>query len=105
MAAANSLIHRVRQELEDEIRQRELLQLIETVLIYKLPQMTRQELEAMFTVSDLKQTKIYQEALEEGKLESVPFMLQLGATVEQIAQALDLPLEKVREVAQQQHNR
>jgi predicted transposase/invertase (TIGR01784 family) len=88
--------------------------LIETVLIYKLPQMTRQEIEAMFTISDLKQTKVYQEALEEGKaegklegkaegkLESVPFMLQLGATVEQIAEALGLPLEKVREAAQQQ---
>ncbi len=36
-----------------------------------------------------------------GKLASVPFMLQLGATVEQIAKALDLPMEKVQEVAQQ----
>lgn len=36
-----------------------------------------------------------------GKLASVPFMLQLGATVEEIAKALDLPLEKVQEVAQQ----
>ncbi|MGH2413817.1 MAG: Uma2 family endonuclease [Microcystaceae cyanobacterium] len=36
-----------------------------------------------------------------GKLASVPFMLQLGATVEQIAKALDLPLEKVQELAQQ----
>jgi Uma2 family endonuclease len=36
-----------------------------------------------------------------GKLASVPFTLQLGATVEQIAKALDLPLEKVQEIAQQ----
>lgn len=67
----------------------------------------------MFTLSDLKQTRFYQEAFEEGtqqgiqqgiqqgKLELVPFMLSLGATVEQIAEALHLPLEKVREVAQQ----
>lgn len=62
----------------------------------------------MFSLSDLKQTKVYQEALEEGrqegklegKLESVPFMLQLGATVEQIAQALGLEIEQVRQVAQ-----
>ncbi|PSF36852.1 hypothetical protein C7H19_12870 [Aphanothece hegewaldii CCALA 016] len=39
-----------------------------------------------------------QQAEIAGKLASVPFMLQLGATVEQIAKALDLPLEKVQEV-------
>jgi predicted transposase/invertase (TIGR01784 family) len=67
----------------------------------------------MFALSDLKQTRFYQEAFEEGreegieigelsgKLVSVPFMLQLGATVEQVAAILNLPLEKVREVAQQ----
>lgn len=58
----------------------------------------------MFSLSDLKQTKVYQEALAEGKLEgkleAVPFIIQLGATVEQIAQTLNLPVEKVREIAQ-----
>jgi predicted transposase YdaD len=45
-----------------------------------------QEIEAMFRLSDLKQTRVYQEALEEGKekgkeegkLESVPRLLGLG---------------------------
>lgn len=35
---------------------------------------------------------------KEGKLESVPRLLALGLTVEQIAQALDLTVEKVREI-------
>jgi len=60
----------------------------------------------MLGLSDLKQTRVYQEALEErklegkleGKLETVPFMLRLGATVEQIAQALGLDVEQVRQV-------
>lgn len=32
-----------------------------------------------------------------GKLASVPFMLQLGATIEEIAKALDLPLDRVQQ--------
>lgn len=56
----------------------------------------------MFGLSELKQTRVYREALEEGKLQAVPHMLALGASVEQIAQALDLDVEVVRQVAQQQ---
>lgn len=57
----------------------------------------------MLGLSDLKQTRVYQEALEdgkvEGKLETVPFMLTLGASVEQIAEALSLEIEQVRQKA------
>jgi predicted transposase YdaD len=49
--------------------QQEILKLIETVLVYKFPKLTRQEIEAMFTLSDLKQTRVYQDALLEGKQE------------------------------------
>lgn len=45
----------------------------------------------MFGLSEFKQTRVYQEAKQEGrveaKLESVPKLLALGLTVEQIAQA------------------
>ncbi|MCF4969696.1 hypothetical protein [Nostoc sp. CMAA1605] len=66
----------------------------------------------MFELSDLKKTRFYQEAKEdgrqeaiqeakqEGKLEVVPFALSLGATVEQIAEGLNLDIEQVRKVAQ-----
>ena len=37
---------------------------------------------------------------KEGKLESVPRLLALGLTVEQIAQALDLTVEKVPEISE-----
>lgn len=68
----------------------------------------------MLSLSDLKQTRFYQEAKEEGreegreegkqegKLEVVPRLLTLGLTVEQIAEALGLEVEIVREVAQRQ---
>jgi len=79
--------------------------LIETILVYKFPTMDRQEIEAMFGISELKQTRVYQEAKEEGKqegkLESVSRLLALGLTVEQIAQALELEVGQVQQIAQQ----
>jgi predicted transposase YdaD len=47
------LIPRIRQELPKVKQQQELLELIETILVYKLPQVSRKEIEAMFSLSDL----------------------------------------------------
>lgn len=93
---ARELINLARQQIADEFSQREILQLIETIIIYKFPQKSRKEIEQMLGLTELKQTKVYQEAKEEGKLEAVPFMLSLGATVEQISEALGLDIEQVR---------
>ena len=42
-----------------------LLEFVETILAYKLKNMTREEIEAMFTLGDLKQTRVYQDAYRE----------------------------------------
>ncbi len=59
----------------------------------------------MLGLSELKQTKVYQEALEEGKqqskLETIPRMVEFGLSLDAIAQLLDLPLEVVQQVVQQ----
>ena len=112
------LIPRIRQELPKVKQQQELLELIETILVYKLPQVSRKEIEAMFSLSDLKQTKVYQEALEEdreegreegrqegelaAKLASIPRLLALVLNFEQIAQALELDIEQVRPATQRE---
>lgn len=66
--------------------------------------MSQEGIEAVFEFSDLKQTRVYREAKEEGKiegrLECVPQLLALGLTLEQIAQVFDLSAEQVREAAQ-----
>jgi len=90
------------QQLEDEALRRNVLELIETILVYKFTSKSRQEIEAMFGLSDLKKTRVYQEAQEEVKLETVPRLLHLGLTVEQIAEALDLDVELVRQAAKEQ---
>lgn len=111
---ARELIDRTQQEISVQQQQRQLLQLIETILIYKFPTMSREEIEAMFGLSELKQTRFYQEAFEEGKQEgkqegarqekfrTVPLLLRVGLTVEEVARELELTVEEVQQAAQQQ---
>jgi predicted transposase/invertase (TIGR01784 family) len=87
--------------------------LIETIVLYKFPNLSREELEVMLGLSELRQTRVYQEAREEGrqeglergqlqaKLEIVPWLLELGLSVEEIAQRLGLDVEAIRQVAEQ----
>jgi predicted transposase/invertase (TIGR01784 family) len=70
---AKTLAAKVEQEPNTDL-QAEVVKFIETVLVYKFPKLTRQEIEKMFTQSDLKKTRVYQEALEEGEQRG----LQLG---------------------------
>ena len=92
---------RTKQEVNSQLQQQQVLQIIETILIYKFPRMNREEIEAMFGLSELKQTRFYQEAKEEGreeaKLETVPGLIGLGLTIEQIAQVLKLSVEEIRQ--------
>ena len=57
----------------------------------------------MLNLGELKQTKVYQEALSEGKQiiqsQAVPQLLSFGLIVEQVAQALGLDAETVRRLA------
>ena len=114
ITTARELINRTRQEIDTETKQHQLLELIETILVYKFPSMSRKEIESMFSLSDLQQTKVYQEAKQEGiqegrqegarqeKLRLIPLLLKLGLSVEQIAQELNLQLEEVQQELQKQ---
>lgn len=91
---ARNLIGQVQQA--DVSNRRQLLELVERMLIYKFSNKTRQELEAMFGLTEWQQTKFYQEVEQETKLKTVPRLLNMGLSVEQIAQALELEVEVVR---------
>ena len=43
-----------------------IMEIIETIIVYKFPLLSREEIEKMLGLSELKQTRVYQEALEEG---------------------------------------
>lgn len=97
---AEYLIHQI-QQLTPKNEQANFGELLTTILAYKFPKSGIQELTEMFQLSDLKQSKLYQEAKTEGKLETVPLLLDLGLSVERIAQELDLEVNAVKEAAKQ----
>nr|WP_309143434.1 DUF2887 domain-containing protein [Nostoc favosum] len=97
---AKNLINQVQQT--DEANRSNLLELVERMLIYKFVNKTQQELEAMFGLTDWRQTKFYQEVKEETKLETIPRLLKFGLSIEQIAQALELDVEQVRQAIDKQ---
>jgi len=107
---AQALLNQTKQEPQGQ-QQQDIIDLIESIVVYKFPQLSRQEIATMLGVQDLKQTRFYQEVfaegkqegkqegIQQGKLEAVSRMLELGWELETIAQCLDLPIETVREQA------
>ncbi|MEG4117137.1 Rpn family recombination-promoting nuclease/putative transposase [Microcoleus sp. N9_B4] len=110
---ARQSIAMARQQLSDPTVLRDLINLIETIIVYKLPQKSREEIAAMLNLSELRQTRFYQEVKQEGleegleqgkqegerqaKLEAIRRTIGLGINLETIAQLLDLSLEFVRQ--------
>jgi predicted transposase/invertase (TIGR01784 family) len=101
---ARRLLAQARAESVETVR-RDMMELIETVVSYKFSNISQEELQAMFTITEdeFKQSRLYQDISEralregerEGKLKTVPEFLKLGLSLEQIAQALHLPIEEV----------
>lgn len=94
---ATELIDRVKKQFTHEPTRLELLNLLEAIVLAKLPKLSRQELEIMFGVEDLRKTRFAQELMIEAKLETIPQLLKEGFSQEKIAAILQLDLEKVRE--------
>jgi predicted transposase/invertase (TIGR01784 family) len=69
--AARELVARARQEIADEALRADLIELIETVIIYKLSRLSREEVQAMLQVHDIRETRVYQEAKAEGVEEGI----------------------------------
>jgi predicted transposase YdaD len=71
---ARQLVERVNMET-DGVNRDDILELIETILIYKYPDQTRQEIATMLRLSDLKQTRVYQDAHQEGEQKVISLLL------------------------------
>ncbi len=105
---AKNLISRTKNALEDIETQKQVIKLIETIVIYKFPQLTIKEIEIMLNLPQIKETKVYQEALQEGlergleqgkleqKMAMIPLLQELGLSIEQIAERLELDEKIIR---------
>jgi len=101
--AARRLLKRTKVEIFDLPLQQSLLQLIETVIIAKLPRLSRKEIQDMLEVNDLRETRVFQEGREEGReeerdrllREAVPQLAARGFTAGEIAEILKVDLQTV----------
>ncbi len=71
IAKARELLARSKQEPLGQVTSEEVIDLIETIIVYKFENLGREEIEAMLGLTELKQTRVYQEALEEGREEGL----------------------------------
>lgn len=103
---ARELARQAEREIPNTAIRKNLIELLETIVVYKFPQKSREEIAAMFELSDLKKTRFYQEVFAEGQAEaqaeakqrekvSILRMVSLGLSTEQIATVLDLPVAEV----------
>jgi len=101
-AIARDLVARVKTEIADAALRDDLIELIETVIIYKLARFSREEIQTMLQVHDIRETRVYQEAFEEGEKSGISrAIVKLAAKkmpTEEIAATLEVEKEFVREV-------
>jgi predicted transposase YdaD len=87
----------------------ELVDLVETLLVYRLPKLSREEIRAMLNLVDvnLKQTRFYQEVFAEGRQEESTSLIlrqlrrRFGAVdAVQATRIQQLPLEQAEALAE-----
>jgi predicted transposase/invertase (TIGR01784 family) len=64
---AQTLLSKARTQDQTDSKITAIIELIETIVVYKFPQLSREEIERMLGLSELRETKVYQEALQEGE--------------------------------------
>jgi predicted transposase/invertase (TIGR01784 family) len=64
---AQQLLTQTRSQEQPTLSIAAIIELIETIVVYKFPQLSRQEIEQMLGLSEIRQTRVYQEALQEGR--------------------------------------
>jgi len=104
---AKALIQQTRNQLSDSQLQQQLIDLLERIVVYKFPQKSREEIEAMFELSDLKQTRVYREALAEGESKEAEKLVmrllnrRIGAIPQNlIVQIQELPVEEIESLGE-----
>ncbi|MEX0271440.1 Rpn family recombination-promoting nuclease/putative transposase [Leptolyngbyaceae cyanobacterium UHCC 1019] len=100
-AEARALLVRSRQEIDEPAASRAIMEMLTSIMVYKFTNLSRQEIETMLGIS-LQQTRVYQEAKEEGQQEAlqqvVMNLLKEEMTVEAIARVTGLSFEQIEQL-------
>jgi predicted transposase YdaD len=75
-----------------------VIEIVEKTLLQRFPDLSQEELLAMMDIQldDWRNSRIYREVKDEGKLEAVPGLIALGLTIPKIAEVLGLSVEQVQ---------
>jgi predicted transposase YdaD len=92
----------VRVEIGDEALRDDLIELIQAVIIYKLSHLGREEILSMLQIHDIRESRFYQETLQEGIEKGMTEVIAKLATkkkmtAEEIAALLELDVDLVRQ--------
>jgi predicted transposase YdaD len=94
------LVPRIQDENLEPDRKGKLLDVLDTILVSRFSSLTRQEIEAMLSIPSLRNTRVVQDAIAEGreetKREMVMKLVALGVALEIVAQAAELSVEQVQ---------
>lgn len=105
IARASELVTRTKREVGDKLTQQQILDLVETIMVCKLPNLSREEIQAMlgFTEIDVKQTRFYQDVYAEAEADLVIRLLKhrFGQLEEgQVEQIRALEVARLEELAE-----
>jgi len=95
-AEARDLLARSSAEVSDARTQQKIVELVETIFVYKFPTLSSKEISDMLRLSDLKHTRVYQEGREEEGFKIILSQLQyrlggLAPELETQVERLSLP--------------
>jgi predicted transposase/invertase (TIGR01784 family) len=100
VSQAKDLLSRTQQRSVTEPQLKVIMGLVKTVIIYKFPQLGREEIAKMLGLSELKDTKVFQEGEQSGAVKEAQSLIlrqlarrvgTISATLKTQVQALDLP--------------
>jgi predicted transposase/invertase (TIGR01784 family) len=107
---AKAMVPRIRKSKRAKQFQRTMIEFIETVILYQFPHWSREEIEKMLQVSDVRKTRVFQEAREEGLEEGreegrekereaiASELLGVGRPIDEIAKVTGLAVSQVRKL-------
>jgi predicted transposase/invertase (TIGR01784 family) len=62
-----ALLSKTQNQVQTDPKIAAIMDIIETIVVYKFPKLSRDEIKRMFGLSELRETKVYQEGRQEGE--------------------------------------
>ncbi len=102
IAQAREIIDRVQQETDPLLDRNEIIDIISTIIVYKLVNLSREEVELMLNLTPFRETRIYRELQHETNLKVIRNLLNREQSIDYIAEIVELPVEEVERIIREE---